>query len=392
MKFSVYNCIVKLNIRQTYYKYGAIVLILLFAAVQFFLILRHKSPYLSDSYFYQHIFYELKGENFDSAREKVKEFVDLKNADEIGKNIFENPQPYRNSYGFFIKRPLYPVSAYLVNMIIPNVYLSFLIPVLAAYLGTIVLVYIFSVRELGKLYGIATTALFISFYPFLDWSTYFMTDTIGAFFWLLQLFFIYKFIKTHTNKWLVLFAAVLAISLLNREQNVLMVPLLGLFQVLGWAFKMPVKNKNSALMLFGISIFVVFVFIVTSFILGQKNILDTLVYTQNSYGLKNNTYTAKETLDYIIRLVKVDHIVFVRELVQHHWWFLLSVLSIFGVFKTVIFKKDRTLITLLIFSSGVASYLSIFIYPMLSYRFFYPLLFAVIFFAMKFTKGYFEKA
>ncbi|KKQ77371.1 MAG: Membrane protein [Parcubacteria group bacterium GW2011_GWA1_38_7] len=185
------------------------------------------------------------------------------------------------------------MSAYLVNMIIPNVYLSFLIPVLAAYLGTIVLVYIFSVRELGKIFAIATTALFISFYPFLDWSTYFMTDTIGAFFWLLQLFFIYKFIKTHTNKWLVLFAAVLAISLLNREQNVLMVPLLGLFQVLGWAFKMPVKNKNSALMLFGISIFVVFVFIVTSFILGQKNILDTLVYTQNSYGLKNNTYTAK---------------------------------------------------------------------------------------------------
>lgn len=382
----------KQDISQIYYKYGAIALILLFAIIQFFLILRHKSPYLSDSYFYQHIFYELKGESFNSAREKVTGIVDLKNADEIGKNIFENPQSYENSYGFFIKRPLYPISAYLVNLLSPNVYLSFLIPVLAAYLGVTILVYYFSVKELGKTYGIATTALFISFYPFLDWSTYFMTDTIGAFFWMLQLLFIYKFTKTRINKWLVLFAAILAVSILNREQNVLMVPLIGIFQILVWVFKIPVKNKNSAIMLFGVSIFVVFIFIVTSFILRQKNILDTLVYTQNNYGLQNNSYTIKETLDYIIRSVKVDHIVFARELVQHHWWFLLSLLSIFGVFKTIIYKKDKTLLTLLIFSSGIASYLSIFIYPVLSYRYFYPLLFAIIFFAMKFTKGYFEKA
>jgi len=383
---------VKLNIRQIYYKYGAIALILLFAIVQFFLILRHKSPYLSDSYFYQHIFYELKGENFDSAREKVKGIVDLKNADEIGKNIFENPQSYSSSYGFFIKRPLYPISAYLVNLLIPNVYLSFLIPVLAAYLGVIILAYYFSVRELGKTYGIATTALFISFYPFLDWSTYFMTDTIGAFFWLLQLFFIYKFIKTYTNKWLVLFAATLAISLLNREQNLLMVPLIGLFLALNWVFKIPAKNNNSLVMLFGISVFVVSTFIATSAILGQKNILDTLVYTQNNYGLQNNSFTIKETLTYIFNSVKVDHIVFVRELVQHHWWFLLSVLSTLGVFKTLFYKKGRTLLGLLIFSSGVASYLSIFIYPVLSYRYFYPVLFTIIYFAMKFTKEYFEQA
>lgn len=379
----------KQDVNRLYIKYGAITIIILFALAQFFLILRHKSPYLSDSYFYQHIFYELKGEDFDSAREKVKGIADLKNADEIAKNIFENPQSYKNSYGFFIKRPLYPISAYLVNLLIPNVYLSFLIPVLAAYLGVTILVYYFSVKELGKLYGIATTALFISFYPFLDWSTYFMTDTIGAFFWLLQLFFIYKFTKSRINKWLVLFAAMLAISILNREQNILMVPLIGIFLALSWVSRIPAKN--SIVMLFGISVFVVSMFIATSAILGQKNILDTLVYTQNNYGLQNNSFTIKETLDYIFKSVKVDHIVFVRELVQHHWWFLLSVLSTFGVFKTLFYKKGRTLLDLLIFSSGVASYLSIFIYPVLSYRYFYPVLFTIIYFAMKSTKEYFEK-
>ena len=61
----------KRKVTQIYFNYGAIALITIFAAVQFILILRHKSPYLSDSYFYQHIYFELKGEHGADSREAV---------------------------------------------------------------------------------------------------------------------------------------------------------------------------------------------------------------------------------------------------------------------------------------------------------------------------------
>lgn len=229
---------VKLFIR----KYGALTIILFFAAAQFLLILRHKSPYLSDSRFYKHSLLELKGNSFQEAREKVLSEINLEEEDEISRNFYEREERYKNSYKFFQKRPLYPFAAFLFSLLGASDYLSLLIPVFVAYLSSIFLV--FKILEIGlkKPYSYFGTALFISFYPFLDWSTYFLTDTIGFSFWLIQIFLIYKFIKSGKTKLLSFFVILLTLSLLNREQSLLMVPLLITTISLEKVYKVPQKK------------------------------------------------------------------------------------------------------------------------------------------------------
>lgn len=380
----------KPELNRIYFKYAATLLIILFAIAQYILILRHKSPYLSDSYFYKHIYYQMKGDDFESARQKIISEVDLSRADKITKNIFENKNAYLNSYTFFVKRPLYPAFACLLSFLVPGQYLNFLIPVFLGYLGIIVLVYFFSKEGLGYLFGTISTAFFISFYPFLDWSTYFLTDTLGAFFWLLQFFFIYRFIKVNDSKWLLFYAIFLSISLLNREQSVLMIPATLIFFILLSVFKFSIRVRKSALFIALVSFFVVLVYLSTSIILNQRTVLDAIVYTQNNYGLDQNSYTARETLTYLINTINVSHIAFFRELVTHHWWLMFVFLAALGIIKTIFLDSSKRLIDVLLLSSGTASYLSIFIYPVLSYRYFFPVLLTLIYFAAKFIEEYFK--
>lgn len=379
----------RLTLNRIYLQYAAILLIILFAIAQYILILRHKSPYLSDSYFYKHIYYQMQGEDFEGAREKIISEVDVSNADKITKNIFENKNSYLNSYTFFVKRPLYPFLAYLLNFVTNNAYIDFLIPVFLGYFGIITLVYFFAKVGLGNLFAIISTALFISFYPFLDWSTYFLTDTIGAFFWLFQILCIYKFVKGNNSKWILLYAIFLVLSLLNREQSVLMVPLTVILFIILYLFKFPITVRKNILYTILVSIFIIAVYLVTSLLLKQRTILDTIIYTQNRYGLDSNFYTTKETLTYLTSTIKVSHTVFFRELVTHHWWLMFIFLSVCGIIKTIFIDSKKRLIDTLLLSSGIASYLSIFIYPVLSYRYFFPTLLAIIYFAAKFVQDYF---
>ena len=97
-------------------KYGAIILLISFAIVQFLLILRHKSPYLSDSYFYKHMFYQMRGDSYDQAKEKIISQIDIDQLDKITRKIFTEDDSYQYSYSFFTKRPLYPFLARIVNI------------------------------------------------------------------------------------------------------------------------------------------------------------------------------------------------------------------------------------------------------------------------------------
>ena len=63
--------------------YLPLFLLLVFAAVQYILIFRHKSPYLSDSYFYKHIYYEIKGADYETAKSKVASQINLAGADDL---------------------------------------------------------------------------------------------------------------------------------------------------------------------------------------------------------------------------------------------------------------------------------------------------------------------
>src|SRR4030042_6610424 len=111
---------------KLFLKYGAITFLLIFASIQFFLILRHKSPYVSDSYFYKHIYYQIKGDSFEKAKNKIISQVNLEKADETTKNIFSNTASYRNSYSFFTKRPFYSFAATVLSIFSVSEYFSFL--------------------------------------------------------------------------------------------------------------------------------------------------------------------------------------------------------------------------------------------------------------------------
>lgn len=367
----------------------ALIFIFIFSAVQFVLILRHKSPYISDSYLYKHIFYELQGFSFDDARQKIINQIDFSKQDQIVTNIFLNEQVYKDAYGFFIKRPLYPIFAFLIYIPTRNEYLSFLLPQFLSYLGVIFFAYYFFKQKLKGFFVVFSTLLFVAFYPFLDWSTYFLTDTIGALFWLLQLFFILKFTSTGNLKWLYFFLFTFIISLLNREQSILMLPVVIFTALLLKVYKF--RNfKNNFLYLILITFLGVITFLLISTLTKQKNILDTVIYTMNSYGFYNNTYSASEILNYMLNAIMKAHLGFIKDLVSHHWWFVFLVLAFIKIVYTFLFSKKPTFVDIIMLSSAVASYLAIFLYPVLSYRFFFPVVISVIYFATFFISDFFQ--
>jgi len=373
---------------RKYSQHTAIVVLILFALVQFLLILRHKSPYLSDSYFYKHVYYEMKGDSFEEAREKILRQVDIEEADEISRNFYVNEDSYKNSLSFFTKRPLYPFIAVLISYFIKSEYISFLIPILIAYLGSVIISYFFFKKSLSFQFSIIATAFVVAFYPFLDWSTYFLTDTIGFFFWIIQLIFIYLYLKQRDKKFLFLFIMSLILSLMLREQSVLIIPLLIIMASSTLLVNRFNIYKDKLIQLLSFSTVIVMSYFAVSILLKQKSLLDTIIYTMNNYGLNTNTYTLGEILTYQKDQIIEAHVAFARDLVRHHWWFLLTFLSFIGIFKAIFIKKRISLIGLLLLSSAVASYIAIYLYPVLSYRFFFPVLITVVYFSIKFLEDY----
>lgn len=371
--------------------YAATLFLIFFASIQFFLILRHKSPYLSDSFFYQHIYYQFRGFTFEEAYAKNLSQIDLDKVDSITRNFFADKNKYQTSLSFFIKRPLYPFAAYVFSFIFPSEYWNLLIPVFLGYLGVAILVIDLLRRKFNYLYTTLAGVLFISFYPYLDWSTYFLTDTIAAFFWFLQIKLAYNYIsgnKNNTNL-LIVYSLVLIISLLTREQSTLLVLLFLLLLVLLFVYRFPAKTKKRVTNLVFVSLIISLIYLSTIEILGLPSLYATIVYTQNSYGLNTEAYTLLETLQYLLSSIKIAHLAFFRDLIQHHWWLTITTFAGFAVLR-MFFLRKKDLFDLLVVCSALASYVAIFLYPVLSYRFFYPLLFSLIFFATGFVRDYFQ--
>jgi len=372
-------------------KYGALLLLFVFAFLQFALILRHKSPYISDSYFYKHLFYQMRGDSYDQAREKVVSQLNIDQLDKIGKKIFGDEESYKYSYSFFTKRPLYPFLALLFNKLGFNEFLSFLTPVFLAYAGSILLSFYQFRLGLSYFQAIFALALLIAFYPFLDWSTYFLTDTIGFFFWLLQLIFAYKFVTAGTLKYLALYVISIGISLLNREQSILMLPLTVTLYLFVVIFKDSQILKNRLAILIKSTLAIVLFYLAITIIFNQRTIAESINYLQNDYAFFSKTFNLSETAGYLIKTIIFTHIVFLIDLARHHWWFTFVVLGLIGVTRMIIFSGKKQFINLLLLSSGLASYSFVFIYPVLSYRFFYPVVIMIVYFFVKFIFEFFEE-
>lgn len=350
-------------------------LICLYSALQFILILRHKSPYVSDSYFYNHIVYEFKGDTYHTSRNKVLSKVEINPIDKITQNIYFNSEQYQDSYGFFSKRPLYPFTVFLLNKLF-DLETSMLLPVFVSYLGLILVSFAFLSKRLNLFWASFGTFTFMSFYPFLDWSTYYLTDTIGAFFWMLQIYFIYKLLSTKKNFWLLSFIIISIIALTNREQSLLM-------PVVSFALWTITKIKKDRLakhilpVVFA-SVIISATYLVVSLKYFHKNLISTITYTMNDYGLLNNEFSSREILNYLINSYIKSHVALFNDLLAHHLWAVFALSSIIGV--SMALKKIK-IIDVIMIASALGSYLAIYLYPVLSYRYFFPLVISICYFA-----------
>ena len=369
-------------IRKSVLKYFPLIFLLLLASLEFILLLRHKSPYMSDSYFYQHIYYQMQGDSYGEAHDKILKKLDVNKLSNIEKNMFFNADKYQYSLSRYVRRPLYPFMALLTNFIVRNDYLAFLLPVFVSYLGVIAITYLLFRYRFDLFWSTLGTLLFMRFYPYLDWSTYFLTDTIGAFFWMLQIYLIIKYIIKPQSLILIVYVISLILSLLAREQSVLMILIVvGVF-IINKIYQQKNEKFSTYKKLFIASSIITIIFFIINTVFKFPSLYDSWIYLQSNFGYNNQNYSLIETARFLWgELIKL-HVGLVDELVRHRWWLIITFLGFYGTFLLFIKHKKTQLIDILIFVSALASYIGLIIIPYLTYRYFYPTIIGIIYFAI----------
>lgn len=359
------------------------------ASLEFVLLLRHKSPYMSDSYFYQHMYYQMQGDSYDQAQSKILKKIDVDKLSDIEKNIFYHQDKYQYSLSRYIRRPFYPFAALLINVFIHNEYLAFLLPIYISYIGCIALTYGLFRFRFDVFWATLGTTLFMSFYPFLDWSTYFLTDTIGAFFWMLQVFFLVRYFEKPKFYTLIFYLVSLIISLTVREQSILMFLVITLMFV---GFKLLKQKKYVLLnikMPFIVTLAVVAVFLLINTILKFPTLYDSWIYLQSNFGYHELNYSPQDTANFLINELVRLHQGLVIELVHHRWWLIFTVLGFIGTFLLFFKNNKLRIIDMLMFVSGLVAYIGLLIVPYLTYRYFYPTIISLIYFGLYTIQHYF---
>ena len=196
----------------------------------------------------------------------------------------------------------------------------------------------------------------------------------------IQIILIIAFLQKPKWQVLLLFTICLIISLFNREQSLFIVPTIiiaGLF-FLKQKESTQVKRIVPLLLL---SSTISLLYILGLYLLGQRGALDSIVYAQNSFGFYNNSFTKIETVAFMIDSISYVHQKFIKDLLSSPAYTLFFTTFIFAVFRFFKQKNGFKTIDTLILSSGIGSYLSIFILPLLNYRYFFPVMFTVIYFS-----------
>ncbi|HCS78549.1 TPA: hypothetical protein DIV55_02280 [Patescibacteria group bacterium] len=377
--------------RKQSFHFLPLIVLLVIASLEFMLLLRHKSAYMSDSYFYKHIFYEMQGDSFETARAKILLQLNKEKLGEIEQNLFFNLDKYQYSLSRYIRRPLYPFAAVLINLLAHNEYVAFLVPTFMGFFGCIWLTYLLFRLRFDWFWTSFGTALFVSFYPFLDWSTYFLTDTIGAGFWMLQIYLIIKYLQNPSRSLLILYLFAIIISMFNREQSVLMsatVLILFFSAKLFKAKAVEVKPiKNLVVPTIGITV----LFLIFNTLMKYPSLYDSWIYLQSDFGFKTLEYTPMETAQFLgYELIEL-HLGLVSELVRHRWWLLFTILGFIGAYWVFLKEKKPRQIDLLMFASAIAAYLGLIIVPYLTYRYFFPTIISVVYFSLYALHSFFYK-
>jgi len=372
---------IKLHRKQLLHFLPLIVLLVI-ASLEFMLLLRHKSPYMSDSYFYKHIFYEMQGDTFERAHTKILSQLNKEKLGEIEQNLFFNLDKYKYSLSRYVRRPLYPFTALLVNLLLRNEYVAFLVPIFISYFGCILLTYLLFRIRFDWFWTSFGTALFIGFYPFIDWSTYFLTDTIGACFWLLQIYLIIKYLQKPSRFLLIMYVVAIVVSMLNREQSVLMSATILMLFAGTKVFKVKPGEARAVTALILPTIGITVLFLIFNTLMKYPSLYDSWIYLQSDFGFKTLEYTPTETAQFLgYELVEL-HFGLVSELVRHRWWLLFTILGFIGAYWVFIKEKKPWHIDTLMLASAMAAYLGLIIVPYLTYRYFFPTIISLIYFGM----------
>lgn len=351
-----------------------LLLILFVANLESLLLLRHKSPYISDSYFYRHMVYQYLGDDYDQARTKVIKNLSSITVDQISTNFFYNDVSYRKTLKHFTKRPLYPWLVSIIYRFINQEYLSFLLPQLLA-LNIILITAFYLFRQgLTDSWAIISTALPAAFPPLIEWTTYFTGDIIGVSFWLLQITLLLKFIqKPHINTQII-FLIVLSLSLFNREQSLLMNAVI---LVLMYS-----STRLVTLWKFTAAVSIVYLLVLK--LTGQYTVFDTISYLRNNYGLSENVYTFSQNIPFILQSIVSAHQAFVVDVIHHRWWLFITITGIIGA---VFALKRRKIIDLVMLASAIGSYSAIFVYPSFSYKYFFPVAISLTYFTVRLIRS-----
>jgi len=220
-----------------------------------------------------------------------------------------------------------------------------------------------------------------------------MTDTIGAFFWLFQIYFVLLYFTKKKAIYLKLFAGSLIISLFNREQSVLLIPL---FVTIVIMIKTNLLSKsistyNSKLLLTTLIISTIFMLGIKS--LGQLTAWDNLKYIQSNYYITSSDFTFTETFLFYIPTAIRANINALYAVANNPFYLLIFTLGFITACKAILdarkTKKPLAHIDALFIASAISSYLSIFIVPVFEFRFFFPVAISAIYFFLKFTANFF---
>lgn len=367
-------------------------ILLIFASLQFLLELNFKWPYVSDSLFYKHNYYQFQGSTYQQAKEKVLKNHPIPWQDTIQQNIFSDEETYSKVYKTFTKRPFYPFVAKILNSLGISEYFSFAIPIFIAYAGIVLLNFHLCKLRLNNFLATISTLMLSSFSPFLWWATIFMTDAIGAFFWMLQIYLIFLYFTKSKGIYLKLYLATLVISLLNREQSTLMVPLILTLVLL---LKNHKTIRKLAVNLFVITAVAVAIFMVSVILLKQQTVWGNIIYIQSQYYLNDTNFIFSETLIFYLTSVVNAHRIFLNHLIASPMQILILAFGLLGIANTINTTirnvTSASILDLIMIASAFASYLIIFAVPDFAYRFFTPLIISLIYFALKFTAGYFSE-
>lgn len=360
-----------------------LLILLLLASLNYLKTSKQNSPYKLDSFIYEQIFWQLKGDSYQLAKEKV--FSDKKILfDETVKKIIGNEIVYKNVYSLFLKRPFYPTTAYILNFFTHEQTLAFALPPFAAYLGIITVFYFLCLKVLNPAPA-ALSSLFLTFYnPLVISSASFMSDTLGTFFWMVNLILILQYLKNGKRKFLALFLICEVLALTVREQNLLMLPL-SLILVL--TFRFLFKNKlllkrsvNIALPL----VIILVIYHLVIYVFSHRTFVDAILYLQSGYLPIQENSSLTQFLEFYLHSLFTSHVVFAQVLAKYPWRLLFLVMAALGVKRTISDRKN-SLINSVMFASGIASYLAIYAFPVPNPRYFFPLVASIIYFAVYFV-------